>query len=112
MRRLTPGRWYAVALLTTALLSAALETAEGQGPPTAPVPGTTPSVGTGIVKGTVVTDQRVPVGGAQIRFGTVAGVAESDESGQFSASRITPGRLWLRVRRIGYRPESLLVVVG
>jgi hypothetical protein len=117
-RRLTPARQHAApllgALLLAALLAAAPKSAVAQRPPAAPVPvpAATPSVGTGIVKGTVVTDRRVPVGGAQIRFGAVTGVAESDESGQFSAGRLSPGPLWLRIRRIGYRPESLLVVVG
>jgi hypothetical protein len=66
---------------------------------------------TGIVKGTIVTDGRTPLAGAQIRFGNAADVAESDDAGQFTAARVNAGSLWLRVRRIGYRPESLLVTV-
>ena len=71
---------------------------------------TTPVL-TGQVKGMVVTAARMPLVGAQIRFGSAADVAESDDAGQFSAGRINAGALWLRVRRIGYRPESLLVTV-
>lgn len=112
VRRPAPAPRCAALLLAAGLLVVVPVAVEAQRPPGPPVPVATAAAGTGIVKGTVVTDQRVPVGGAQIRFGSVAGVAESDESGQFSASRITPGRLWLRVRRIGYRPESLLVVIG
>ncbi len=67
--------------------------------------------GTGSVKGTIVTDQRQPLFGAQIRFAGATAVAESDESGQFSASRVNAGAIWLRIRRIGYSPESLLVNV-
>jgi hypothetical protein len=66
---------------------------------------------TGVVKGTVVTDARIPLAGAQIRFGITADVAESDDAGQFTATRVNAGTMWLRVRRIGYRPESLLVTV-
>ena len=66
---------------------------------------------TGIVKGTIVTDGRTPLAGAQVRFGNAADVAESDDAGQFTAARVNAGSLWLRVRRIGYRPESLLVTV-
>jgi len=66
---------------------------------------------TGVVKGTVMTDARMPLTGAQIRFGNAADVAESDDAGQFTATRVNAGTLWLRVRRIGYRPESLLVTV-
>jgi len=66
---------------------------------------------TGVVKGTVVTDARIPLAGAQIRFGITADVAESDDAGQFTATRVDAGTMWLRVRRIGYRPESLLVTV-
>lgn len=65
----------------------------------------------GIVKGTVVTEGRLPLVGAQIRFGNAVDVAESDDAGQYTAARVNVGALWLRVRRIGYRPESLLVTV-
>ena len=66
---------------------------------------------TGVVKGTVMTDARMPLIGAQIRFGNAVDVAESDDAGQFTATRVSAGSIWLRVRRIGYRPESLLVTV-
>lgn len=66
---------------------------------------------TGIVKGAVVSETRIPLVGAQIRFGNSGDVAESDEAGQFTATRVNPGAMWLRIRRIGYRPESLLVTV-
>lgn len=66
---------------------------------------------TGMVKGSVVTEGRTPLVGAQIRFGNAADAAESDDAGQFTATRVNAGSLWLRVRRIGYRPESLLVTV-
>lgn len=66
---------------------------------------------TGIVKGTVVTEARRPLVGAQIRFGNAVDAAESDDAGQFTAAKVNAGTMWLRVRRIGYRPESLQVTV-
>lgn len=66
---------------------------------------------TGVVKGTVVTEARIPLVGAQIRFANATDVAESDDAGQFTVARVNAGTLWLRVRRIGYRPESLQVTV-
>ncbi|WP_310571695.1 TonB-dependent receptor plug domain-containing protein [Gemmatimonas sp.] len=66
---------------------------------------------TGMVKGSVVTESRRPLVGAQIRFGSAVDFAESDDAGQFTAARVNAGAMWLRVRRIGYRPESLLVTV-
>ncbi|WP_411278733.1 TonB-dependent receptor plug domain-containing protein [Gemmatimonas sp.] len=66
---------------------------------------------TGTVKGSVVTVARIPLVGAQIRFGSATDVAESDDAGQFIAARVGAGAMWVRVRRIGYRPESLLVTV-
>ncbi|WP_373071179.1 TonB-dependent receptor plug domain-containing protein [Gemmatimonas sp.] len=66
---------------------------------------------TGSVKGRVVTAARIPLVGAQIRFGSATELGESDDAGQFTAVRVNTGSLWLRVRRIGYRPESLLVTV-
>ena len=66
---------------------------------------------TGMVKGSVVTEGRMPLVGAQIRFGNAVDFAESDDAGQFTATRVNAGAMWLRVRRIGYRPESLLVTV-
>ena len=53
----------------------------------------------------------VPIGGAEVRLGPSV-AAESDEGGVASFARVTPGDAWLRVRRIGYRPDSLRVFVS
>jgi len=37
--------------------------------------------------------------------------AESDEDGRVQLSRLPAGEAWVHVRRLGYRPESLLVTV-
>ena len=103
-----PVRWHATAWLLLGLLSLS-PALTGAMLHTQPLP--KPAEGTGVVKGVVVTDQRRPLGGAQIRFAGATAVAESDEAGQFIASRVNAGAIWLRVRRIGYAPESLLVTV-
>lgn len=66
---------------------------------------------TGTLKGMVLTEARTPLVGAQIRFPGSSDFAESDEGGEFTVARVNAGTMWLRVRRIGYRPESLSVTV-
>jgi hypothetical protein len=52
----------------------------------------------------------VPLVGAQLRVAPTDAWLESDERGYFAIARVPEGSQWLRVRRIGYRPDSLLVV--
>lgn len=66
---------------------------------------------TGGVRGRVETAAHIPLVGAQLRLGAGTVITESDDTGQFSVSKVAAGPLWLRLRRIGYRPESLLVTV-
>ncbi len=60
-----------------------------------------------VVRVTVRSDAGLALGGAQVRADT--NVVESDDAGVGLLLRVPPGDRWLRVRRIGYRPESLLV---
>ena len=60
-----------------------------------------------VVRVTVRSDARVVLGGAQVRADTT--VVESDDAGVGILPRVLPGDRWIRVRRIGYRPESLFV---
>jgi len=53
----------------------------------------------------------VPIGGAEVRLGASV-AAESDQGGVASFARVSPGDAWLRVRRIGYRPDSLHVTIS
>ena len=53
----------------------------------------------------------VPIGGAEVRIGASV-AAESDQGGVASFARVSPGDAWLRVRRIGYRPDSLHVTIS
>lgn len=62
----------------------------------------------GTVRVAVRSAGGAPVGGAQVRVGTAA-PAESNDEGAVLLSRLSPGEHVLRIRRIGYRPESLVV---
>jgi len=56
----------------------------------------------------VRSDAGAALGGAQLRLGSVA-TAETDDAGVAIVPRVASGAHWLRVRRLGYRPESLFV---
>ncbi len=70
---------------------------------------TTPAAST--VRVTVRTGSGVALGGAQVRQGPSL-AAESDLSGVAALSGVPSGSTWVRVRRIGYRPDSLFVQVS
>ena len=73
----------------------------------------------GTIRGTVKTADGTRVSGAQLRLSeplTMAPpsglpAAESDDNGVFSIARVPIGVQWLRVRRIGFRPDSVRVVL-
>lgn len=85
-----------------ALLTAALPVALASRPAFA-------QSGSGAVRLLVRSTLGVPVVGAQLRLTATDPWLESDERGVFSIARVPDGKLWLRVRRIGYRPDSILV---
>jgi hypothetical protein len=68
-------------------------------------------VGTGGIDGTVRDSLGLPVGGAQITLTGSDMRVESDERGEFKLAKATAGRLTIRVRRIGFRPDSTEVMV-
>jgi hypothetical protein len=68
-------------------------------------------VGTGGIKGTIRDSLGNPVVGAQIAVGGTNLVAESDEAGEFVLAKAAPGETSIRVRRIGYRPDTTRVTV-
>jgi hypothetical protein len=55
------------------------------------------------VHGTVYGEEGRPLGGAEVSAG--GRVAETGENGSYDLGTLAPGRLTLRVRRIGYRPQ-------
>jgi Carboxypeptidase regulatory-like domain/TonB-dependent Receptor Plug Domain/Gram-negative bacterial TonB protein C-terminal len=73
------------------------------------------SLATGTVKGVVKSSLGLPIGGAQMRLVIPQGgntpVVESDDNGTFTAAKVPVGSVWLVARRIGYRPDSVLVAV-
>lgn len=74
-------------------------------------PGTAQSGGA--LRGTAVSSTGTPLEGVQLRitFGSlsVAPRAESDEAGNFQFAGINASPVWVHARRLGYRPDSVLV---
>lgn len=65
------------------------------------------AIGTGGVSGTVRDSLGLPVEGAQITVSRSPLVGESDERGRFVLAKAAAGRMTVRVRRIGFRPDSV-----
>ncbi len=79
-----------VALLATVLLAGA-SSAFAQG---------------GTLVGRVTDEAGVPVPGAEVRVGGVAGTTQSDQDGAFRVTGVRVGLFYFGVRRVGYRPAS------
>lgn len=77
---------------------------------TVPVGAQTSDASSGLVQVQVRTTAGTPLAGAQLRLGNDTRVTETNEDGLVSVRDIPPGGTWLHVRRIGYRPDSLLVL--
>lgn len=89
-----------VGLGTAATLAFAVATSlSAQGKPTADA---------ALVRVQIRSDAGAALSGAQLRLG-VSTSAESDDVGVATLAKVAPGEGWLRVRRIGYRPDSLFV---
>lgn len=69
------------------------------------------AVGTGGVNGLVRDSLGTPVEGAQIAVTGTALAGESDDRGRFVLAKATPGEMVVRVRRIGFQPDSVRVAV-
>jgi hypothetical protein len=63
----------------------------------------------GPVRLTVRSSAGAPLMGAQVRGGDA--ITESDDGGLAILPRIATGDVWVRVRRIGFRPDSVLLVM-
>jgi TonB family protein len=68
-------------------------------------------VGTGGVNGVVKDSLGIPVVGAMITVGGTTLVAETDERGEFRLAKAAPGETSIRIRRIGYKPDTVRVTV-
>lgn len=61
----------------------------------------------GAVAGTITDAQGVPIAGAQISVRGLGAMAISDARGDFRLDRIPVGASTVRVRRLGFRPDSI-----
>jgi hypothetical protein len=68
-------------------------------------------LGTGGINGTVRDSFGLAVGGAQVTLAGSEMRVESDERGEFKLAKASAGMLTIRVRRIGFRPDSMQVLV-
>ena len=60
----------------------------------------------GVVVGAITDAQGVPVAGAQISVRGLGAIAISDARGMFRLDHVPLGRAVVRVRRLGFRPDS------
>jgi hypothetical protein len=74
----------------------------------------TGEVGTGGVSGAVRDSSGVPIVGAEITLQGGSLRAETDDRGQFLLAKVPAGQLLLHVRRIGFKPDTveLMVMAG
>lgn len=68
-------------------------------------------IGTGGIKGVVRDSLGSPVVGAQVTVGGTSLLVETDDHGEFLLAKASPGETSIRVRRIGFRPDTLRVNV-
>lgn len=67
--------------------------------------------GQGVVAGTITDAQGTPVAGAQISVRGLGTMAISDAQGTFRLDRVPVGASLVRVRRLGFRPDSTGLLV-
>src|SRR5688572_14645198 len=63
--------------------------------------------GQGVVAGTITDVQGIPIAGAQISVRGLGTMAISDARGIFRLDRVPSGPSMVRVRRLGFRPDSV-----
>ncbi|MBL0939546.1 MAG: TonB-dependent receptor plug domain-containing protein [Gemmatimonadaceae bacterium] len=72
------------------------------------------SQGSSTLRGTVLTEMGTTLSGAQLRFSAPlrnVNAAESDDAGVFTFAGLPQGQVWLYARRIGFRPDSVLLTM-
>jgi hypothetical protein len=72
------------------------------------------SIGLGGIRGIVRDSMGLAIIGAQIAISQSQLIVETDDSGRFELAKVKPGMLSLRLRRLGYQPDTveLLVLAG
>jgi TonB family protein len=68
-------------------------------------------IGTGGVRGSVKDSLGTPIAGARITIGGTTLVAESDDNGEFQLAKAAAGTISIRVRRIGFQPDTVRIDV-
>lgn len=68
-------------------------------------------VGTGSINGTVRDSLGAAINGAEITFRGSTLHIETDDRGEFRLAKVPAGTLTLHIRRIGFRPDTLQVMV-
>lgn len=66
------------------------------------------------LRGTIYSEGGTPLSGAQVRFSAPlrnVAAATSDEAGVFAFAKLPAGPVWVVGRRIGYRPDSVLITI-
>lgn len=80
------------------------------------VPSTAPPAehgeSTGAVRGYVVDDEAVPVGGAELLVASLNATTLSAEDGGYTFSNLPPGQYAIVASKIGYAPATVSVAVG
>jgi carboxypeptidase family protein/TonB-dependent receptor-like protein len=69
------------------------------------------AIGTGGVKGFIHDSLGLGLVGVEITLAGSTFRAESDERGEFALARVQPGPLSVRIRRLGFRPDTFDVMV-
>ena len=64
------------------------------------------------ISGRIMTQAGSPIAEAEIGVLGTTGIVMSDSVGRFSLRDLTPGKVILRVRRVGYRPQHLRLSLG
>lgn len=68
-------------------------------------------IGTGGVNGLVRDSAGVPIGGALVAVAGTTLTVETDEQGQFRLAKVSPGELSLRIKRLGFMPDTVRVAI-
>lgn len=72
------------------------------------------ALGTGGLKGIVRDSMGLGIVGVEVTFPNSSLRAETDEKGEFVLAKVTPGILSMRFRRLGFRPDTveLMILAG
>ena len=68
-------------------------------------------LGTGGIRGQVRDSTGQAIIGAQVTMPGTSLIAESDDSGRFELAKVRPGMLSMRVRRLGFQPDTVDILV-